>query len=187
MSRTRVLLVAMVALVGMIPLIAFPGAAGAAQHPNAPVVEDVDVTFPAPNLTARCGFPVTVHVYGTLTVKAHPGGADRVQFRYTHTFSGPGGSVSVNRVENARITLTVSPDGTEVESVTSTGQLMYHNVLPGHGSIANNSGREVFEITWRYDAASDSWVEVEFQSYFDSGPNDGLSDADFAMICDQLG
>jgi hypothetical protein len=186
MSRTRLLLLTVALLVGLTPLIASPGTAGAAQNPNKPVVEEVDDTFLAPNLTNRCGFEVWAHVHGTLTVKAHPSGADRVQFRYTHTFSGPGGSVSVNRVENARITLTVLPDGTEVDHITATGTLMYHMVIPGYGSIANNSGREVFEITWRWDEDLQDWIEVDYQLYFDSGPNNELSDAEYAVICEHL-
>ncbi len=185
MFRTRLLLLAVAIVVGMAPLIASPGTAGAAQNPNKPVELSVDETFLAPNLTSRCGFDVWAHVYGTFTIKAHPGGADLLRFRYTHTFSGPGGSVSVKRVENARATLTVSPDGTEVESITATGTLMYHMVLPGHGSIGNNSGREVFQVTWAQDA-SGNWYEVDYQVFFDSGPNNELSDAEFALICEYL-
>lgn len=163
------------------------GAVAAQGNPNAPYREEVDVSFAAPNLTRECGFPVTAHVYGTLTIKAHPSRADRVQVRYMHAFGGPGGSVSVNRVENAWITITVLENGTEIEYLTATGQLMYHNVLPGVGSIGNNSGREVFEVTWRYDEETGKWIEVGFESYHDSGPNNGFSDDEWKLLCSKLG
>lgn len=186
MSRTRLLVIAVIFFVGMTPLLALPGGVGAAQNPNKPVVEEVEATFPAPTLTAQCGFDVTAHVYGTLTIKAHPRGADHVQYRYTHTFSGPGGSISVNRVENAKITVTALSDDIEVETFIATGTLMYHLVIPGYGSIANNSGREVFQATWQWDAASEAWLLVDEQILFDAGPNDEFSDADFAAICAEL-
>lgn len=184
--RARWLLLAMALLVGMAPLIASPGAAGAAQNPNKPVELPVDETFPAPNLTAQCGFPVTAHVFGTFTFNVQPSGVELWRIRYDHVFSGPGGSVSVNHIENVKFTSTTSPDGTIVDTITATGTLLYHNVLPGHGSIGNNSGREIIQITWQYDEASDTWVEVDFQVIFDSGPNDGFSDEDFALICAEL-
>lgn len=186
-SRRHLLLLAMAVLVGMTPLLALPGGVGAAQNPNKPVVEEVESTFPAPTLTAQCGFEVWAHVHGTLTIKAHPTGADHVQYRYTHTFSGPGGSISVKRVENAKITVTDLSDDIEVETFIATGTLMYHLVIPGYGSIVNNSGREVFQTTWQWDAASEDWLMVDEQIVFDAGPNDGFSDADYAAICGLLG
>jgi hypothetical protein len=94
--------------------------------------------------------------------------------------------VTFNHVENVKFTTTISPDGTLVETVTATGTLLYHNVVPGHGAIGNNSGREVFQLTWQYDEELGEYVEVDFQVLFDAGPNDELTDAEFAVICAQL-
>ncbi|MDQ3044355.1 MAG: hypothetical protein M3R06_04275 [Chloroflexota bacterium] len=186
MPRTRWLLLAMALLVGITPLMASPGTVGAVPGPNKPIVFPVDETFPAPRLTRICGVDVTAHVFGTFTVKMLPSGLEIDRIRYQHVFSGPGGSLTYNHVENVKFTTTTSPDGTLVETFTATGTLLYHSVLPGHGSIANNSGREVFQITWRYDEELDEWVEEDFQVLFDAGPNDELTDAEFAVICEQL-
>jgi hypothetical protein len=186
MSRTRWLVLAMALLIGITPLMAPPGTGGAAPGPNQPVVFPVDETFPAPNLTNRCGVAVTAHVFGTFTVKLLPGGVEIWRIRYQHVFSGPGGSLTVNHIENVKFTATTSPDGTLVETVTATGTLLYHNVLPGHGSIGNNSGREILRFTWQYDEELGEFVLVEFQVLFDAGPNNEVSDAEFAVICEEL-
>ncbi len=185
MSRTRWRLLAMI-LLGITPVLAFPGFVGAEPHPNKPIVLPVDETFPAPNLTRRCGFPVTAHVFGTVTIVSTPGGVYLERIRFEHVFTGPGGSLTVNRVENVKVTTTTSPDGTLVDTITATGTLMYHFVVPGHGSIANNSGREVFQITYQYDEELGEYVEADFQVPFDAGPNNGLTDAEFAVICEAL-
>lgn len=186
MSRTRCLLLTMAFLVGITPMMAFPGASGAAPNPNKPIVLPVDETFQAPFLTNRCGFDVWVHVFGTFTIKVRPSGAEFVRVRTQHVFSGPGGSLTVNRVENAKVTVTTSPDGTLVETVTATGTLLYHNVVPGHGSIGNNSGREIVQVTWQYDEELGEYVPVDFQVLFDAGPNNEVTDAEFAVICAEL-
>ncbi len=186
MSRTRWLLLAMAFLVGITPLMASPGTVGAAPNPNKPIVLPVDETFPAPNLTRRCGFPVTAHVFGTVTIVSTPGGVQIEHVRFEHVFTGPGGSQTVNQIANVKINMTTSPDGTLVETITLTGQLMYHQIVPGTGSIGNNSGRIVEQVTYQYDQELKEWVEVDFQVLFDSGPNDELTAADFALICAQL-
>lgn len=186
MSRTRLLLLAIALLVGMTPLLASPRSGGAAPGSNQPIVLPVDVTFPAPNLTNRCGVDVTAHVSGTFTFKVLPNGVELDRIRYQHAFSGPGGSLTVNRAENIKFTTTTSPDGTFVDTFTITGTLMYHFVVPGHGSIGNNSGREILQFTWQYDEELEDYVLVDEQVLFDAGPNDELSDADFAVICEQL-
>jgi hypothetical protein len=182
--RSRLLLLA-IAIVAFMPLASF-GTVGAAQNPNKPIVLPVDVTFPAPTLTRECGFDVTAHVFGTFTVKVKPNGVEHLRIRYDHVFSGPGGSVTAKHTENVKYTATFSPDGTLVEDITATGTLLYHIVLPGHGSLANNSGREVIQITWQYDEDLGEYVEVDFQLLSDSGPNDELSDADWAVLCAEL-
>ena len=186
MLRTRWLLLAAAFLVGMTSLTASAGTVGAAPNPNKPVVFPVDETFPAPNLTNRCGFDVTAHVFGTFTVKLLPNGVEIDRIRYQHVFTGPGGSLTSNHVENVKFTSTTSPDGTLVETVTATGTLLYHIVVPGHGSIVNNSGREVFQVTWQYDEELGEYVEVDFQVLFDSGPNSEADDADYAVMCGEL-
>jgi hypothetical protein len=170
----------------LLTMMASPGTVGAAPGPNKPIVLPVDETFPAPNLTNRCGFDVTAHVFGTFTVKVLPSGVEIDRIRYQHVFSGPGGSVAFNHVENIKFTATTSPDGTLVETVTATGTLLYHSVVPGHGAIGNNSGREIFRITWQYDEELGEYVEVDFQVLFDAGPNDEFNDADFAVVCAEL-
>jgi hypothetical protein len=185
MSRTRYLLLAMALLVAIVPLVASPGTVGAAPGPNKPIVLPVDETFPAPRLTNRCGFGVTAHVFGTFTFKVLPNGVELDRIRYQHVFSGPGGSVAFNHVEDVKYTATTSPDGTLVETVTATGTLLYHAVVPGHGAIDNNSGREIFQFTWRYDEELGDYV-VDEVVLFDAGPNNESSDADYAVICAEL-
>lgn len=186
MSRTRWLLLAMALFVGMTPLMGSPNTVKAAPNPNKPIVFLVDDTFPAPNLTRRCGFDVTAHVFGAFMVKVLPSGVEIARIHYQHVFSGPGGSVTYNHVESLKFSTTISADGTKVETVTATGTLLYHAVVPGHGSIGNNSGREVFQITWQYDEELGEFVEVDFQVLFDSGPNNELTDAELAVICGEL-
>ena len=186
MSPTRWLLLAMTFLFGLTPMLASPRLVGAEPSPVKPIVIPVDETFQAPNLTRICGFSVMAHVLGTIAVSTRPGGVgfDRVRFQYD--FIGPGGSRSVTVIENYTYTTIASPDGTLVETLTITGRLRYHNIVPGLGSISNNAGREVLLITYQYDEELSEYVEVDFQVLFDAGANDPPTDADFAVICAEL-
>lgn len=186
MSRARWLLLAIAVLLSMAPMVVSPGAAGAAPGPNKPIVVPIDRTFPSPNFTNRCGFDVSAHQFGTFTFKVLPNGIEHDKIRYQYVFSGPGGSLPVKVVENVTYTATISPDGTLVESLTVTGMLRFHPVLPGHGALANNSGREISQITLQYDEELGEYVEVDFQVLFDAGTNDPLSDADYAILCAEL-
>ncbi len=132
--------------------------------------------------TSRCGVDIWVHVFGTFTVKVLPNGVEHGRIRYKHVFSGPGGSVSVNHIENVKYTATTSPDGTLVETIKATGQLLYHTVVPGHGTINNNSGHEIIQITWQYDEELGEYVEVDFQVLFEAGPDNNFDDAFWAVI-----
>ena len=183
MSRTRWLLLAIALLVGITPLMASPGAVGAEPNPNKPIVFPVDETFQAPNATNRCGFDVWAHVFGTFTVKVLPNGVEHWRIRYQHVFSGPGGSVAVNHIENVKFSAITSPDGTLVETIMASGTLLYHNVVPGHGSFNNNSGREIVQITWQYDEELGAYVEVDFQVLFEAGPDNNFDDAFWAEFC----
>ena len=189
MSRTRWLLLAMVFLAGFTPLMAAPGSVGAAPGSNSkkPTVIYIDDTFLAPNLTFQCGFDVWAHFVGTVTTSVRRDGVliERVNLR--RIFTGPGGSLTAVDTGVNKITETISPDETTVViTITSTGSLPYHIVVPGHGSVSNNSGREVIQITLEWDEATGEYVEVDFQVLFDKGPNDEATDADFAVICDEL-
>ncbi len=187
MSRLRCLLLAMAALIGIVPVLASPGSVGAEPGPYKPIVLPVDETFLAPNLTRHCGVPIEAHVFGTVTAKLLPTGVQTEHVRLEYVFSGPGGSLSnLSLVENVKITTTTSPDGTLVETVTATGKLLHHNVVPGHGALANNSGREIVQFTWQYDEELGEYVLVDFQVLFDAGPINELTDADFAVICEAL-
>jgi hypothetical protein len=183
MLRKHHLSLALAVLVAITSVVAAPLAPAAAQNPNKPVTEYVDDTFPAPNLTAQCGFKVTARVTGTFTFHVKPDGTELAHIRFQHTFTGPGGSVTVNRTENVKFTLTILEDGTEVEDLVISGTLMYHMVLPGHGSIANNSGREILQLTWQWDEDLEDWNLIDEQVFFDAGPNDALSADEFAIIC----
>ena len=189
MTRTRWLVLALVFLAGLTPLIAAPGSVGAAPGPNAnkPTVIYIDDTFLAPNLTLQCGFDVWAHFVGTITTSVRRDGVviDRVNLR--RIFTGPGGSLTVVDVGVDKITETISPDGTTVViTVTASGSLPYHQVVPGHGSVGNNSGHEILQVTLEWNEATGEYVEVDFQVLFDAGPNDELTDADFAVICAEL-
>jgi hypothetical protein len=189
MSRTRWFLLALACLAGITPLVAAPSAVLAAPgpSPNKPVVIPIDDTFVAPNLTAQCGFEVWAHVSGTITVKVLPNGIELDHARLTYDFTGPGGATSTHRVENQKYSATLSPDGTLVESITATGELAYHAIVPGSGSLGNNSGREVVQLTWQYDESVGDYVLVDEQVFFDSGPNDEVTADDYAIICGVLG
>ncbi len=39
---------------------------------------------------------------------------------------------------------------------------------------------------WQYDEELDDYVPVDFHVLFDAGPNDELTDADVAVICERL-
>jgi hypothetical protein len=187
MSRTRWLLLAMVCLLGITPLMASPGTAGAAPGGNKPTVMYVDDTFLAPNLTAHCGFDVWAHLVGTVRSSVQGNGVviERVNLRWT--FTGPGGSLTVVDTGVDKVTETASPDGTTVIlEITSNGSLPYHQVVPGSGSVVNNSGHEIVQITLQWDEAAQDFVEVDFQVLSDAGPNDEVTDEDFAVICDYL-
>ncbi|HMM42030.1 MAG TPA: hypothetical protein PKA95_09030, partial [Thermomicrobiales bacterium] len=135
----------------------------------------------------QCGFDVWAHFVGTITssVRGDGGLIDRVHLR--RIFSGPGGSLTVVDVGVDTITETISPDGTTVViTVTTTGSLPYHSVVPGHGTVANNAGHEILQITLEWDEVAGEYVEVDFQVLFDAGPNDDFSDEDYAMICAEL-
>jgi hypothetical protein len=186
MSRVRWFLLALTVFVALAPVLAFPGAAGAAPGANKPIVLAVDDTFPAPNLTNHCGFDVWAHVSGTFTVKVLRNGIELDRIRYEHVFSGPGGSFAVNHVENVTLTSTTSADGTQIDTIGVRGTLLYHAVVPGHGSVGNNSGREVIQFTWQYDEQIGDFVLIGEQVLADSGPNDTLNDADYAVICELL-
>jgi hypothetical protein len=162
-------------LVGRTAVMASPGTVSAAPEPNKPIVLSVDDTFQAPNLPNRCGFDVWAHVFGTFTFKVQPIGVERDRIRFQHVFSGPGGSFAVNHIENVKYTVTTLLDGTLLETVMAKGTLHYHPVVPGHGSIGNNSGHEVLQFTWGYDEELGDYVL-----------DDELSDADYAVICAQL-
>jgi hypothetical protein len=177
---------AIAVLIGIAPLMAFPNAVGAEPNPNKPIVFPVDDTFLAPMATNRCGVDIWVHVFGTFTVKVLPNGVEHWRIRYDHVFSGPSGSVSVNHIENVKFTAITMPDGTLVDTVSATGQLLYHDVVPGLGSFNNNSGREVLRITWQYDEELGEYVEVDFQVLFEAGPDNNFDDAFWALFCAQL-
>jgi hypothetical protein len=189
MLRTRWILLAIACLAAITPLVTSSGTVAAAPGPksNKPTVLYFDDTFEAPNLTRECGFPVTAHFVGTISVSVHPNGVQIERVNFRRNFIGPVNSLTVVDVGVDKITQTVSPDGNMVVlSITTTGSLPYHQVVPGHGSIGNNSGHEILQITLEWDEELGEYVEVDFQVLFDAGPNDELTDEDFAVICDYL-
>jgi|GEM_PF-7010888 len=189
MSRTRWILLAIACSLGITPLIASPGSVEAAPGPksNKPIVVYVDDTFVAPNLTARCEFTVMAHFVGTIRTSVKKSGVQMDQFHIQRNFIGPSGN-TLTAMETGPSTFSesISEDGqTIVITITNSGQLPYHMVVPGYGSVANNSGREVIQITLQWDEELDDYMEVDFQ-VFDPGPNDELSDEDYAAICGYL-
>jgi hypothetical protein len=59
-------------------------------------------------------------------------------------------------------------------------------VVPGYGSIANNSGHEVLQITLQWDATVDDYVEVDFQVLLDAGQSDDLTADEWTAVCNYL-
>jgi hypothetical protein len=186
-KRIRIALVFAV-LLGIVPLMVFPNAVGAETNQNKPIVFPVDDTFQAPRATSNCGFDVWVHVVGTFTVKVLPNGVEHWRIRYDHVFSGPGGSLSVNHIGNIKFTAITLPDGgTLIETVNATGTLLYHTVVPGHGTINNNSGHEILQFTWQYDEELGEYVLVDEQVLFEAGQDNDFDDASFwAVFCAEL-
>ena len=187
MLRGRLVFFAMVFLAAMTSVAGFAGNASARSdpNPNQPVVETVDVTFPAPTMSAQCGFDVSVNVYGTFTLQFLNNGAVRAQFRYDHMFIGPGGNFSVNHTENILDTVVVLTDGSMVQTIRATGNLLYHTVVPGYGTIGNNSGNETIQFTSVWNETTEEYELVDVQ-FFDAGPNNELSDEDFQVLCGLL-
>jgi hypothetical protein len=189
MSRTRWLSLVIALLAAIVPSTAFFGAVDAKPgNPNKPIVIPIDETFQAPNLSNQCGFYVEAHVYGTFTLKVLRNGIEIDRERYDYDFTGPSGVTlsSIHLVTNIKYTATYSPDGRLVESITASGALANHVVVPGYGSLANNSGHEIFQLTWQYDESVGDYVLVDEQVWFDSGPNDELTAAEYAVICAYL-
>ena len=102
-------------------------------------------------------------------------------------FTCPGGSLTVVDTGVDKITETVLPDGNSIVlNITTTGSLPYHQVVPGEGTVGNNAGHEILQITLQWDGAAGEFTEVDFQVPFDVGPNDEVTDEDFAVMCDYL-
>jgi hypothetical protein len=189
MSRIRWFLLAMVLLAGLAPLMPSPDGVRAAPGPNSnkPMVTYIDDTFLAPNLTAQCGFDVWAHFVGTIRSSVRKDGVLIERINLRRIFTGPGGSLTVVDTGVDKITETISPDGTTIViTITSNGSLPYHTVVPGHGTVANNAGHEVIQITLEWDEAAGEYVEFDFQFLADAGPNDDFSDADYVVICAAL-
>jgi hypothetical protein len=189
MSRIRSILLSFACLAGIVPLVAAPSSIAAAPgpNPNKPIVIPVDDTFQAPNLSTQCGFYVEAHVYGSFTFKVLRNGIEMDRLHVTYDFTGPGGTTTTHRVENVKYTATYSADGILVESITASGDLAYHVIVPGSGSLGNNSGHEVVQLTWQYNEGTGEYDLVDEQVWFDSGPNDDVTAEDYAIICGVLG
>jgi hypothetical protein len=154
---------------------------------NKPTVIYIDDTFEAPNLTRECGFSVTAHFVGTIRVSVQHNGVQIERVNLRRIFTGPVNSLTVIDTGVDKITETVSSDGsTVVLEITSNGSLPYHQVVPGSGSVVNNAGHEVIQVTLQRDEATGDYVEVDSQVLVDAGPNDEITDEDFTVICDYL-
>jgi hypothetical protein len=190
MSRTRWFLLALTCLIGITPLIASPGSVGAAPgpKPNKPIVLSIDDLFLAPNLTDNCGFDVWAHFVGTIKTSWRRSGIQVDQYHIERTYTGPSGN-SLRQMDTGPSTISewVSEDGqTIVLSITNSGQIPHHMVVPGYGSIANNSGHEVLQITLQWDATVGGYVEVDFQVLLDAGQSDDLTADEWTAVCNYL-
>jgi hypothetical protein len=119
----------------------------------------VNVTGPAPRLTAICGVPVTRNDVRTYTVFTYPDGSMLVVLNganYT-VFTGPGGTVTVHFA--GAMKLTPNGDGTYlIEDQGNTGL----NTSNGEGPIAGSAGRTVLIGT--FDPATLGVTTIELIS-----------------------
>jgi hypothetical protein len=172
-----------VALVALVTLALTVGQAAASVPTGKPITIPIDDTFVAPRLTANCGFEVTQHITGTIRVTEDPDtGAFLTRIALKRTFSGPGGSLTFPDVGLDKLLSRTIDGDILVDVIASSGVLPFRFVIPGHGIIAANIGRDVVSITVDLSTGE----ELDFVILEDAGLNLEFTDEDVAIICDYL-
>ena len=145
-------------------------------------VFDVNDVFVDEFLTEGCGFEVIHTVTGRIKVSADQDGFFIARFALKHTVTGPGGSLTWPDVGIDKL-LSVTDDGvTRVETIAATGVLGIRIVVPGHGVVEANTGREIRVIT--FDLVNEEIIA--FQVLFDKGNSEPFDEGDMAIICGAL-
>jgi hypothetical protein len=166
----------------LLPLIAFTLALtvglGGARAATEPVVAhySLNVTRPAPVLTAICGIPVTRNDVRTYTVFTYEDGSMLVVLNGANftVFTGAGGSVTVRYAGSIR--LTPNGDGTYlIEDQGNTGL----NTSIGEGLISGSAGRSVLVGTFSPATLGITTIEVISQTGV-------VSETDLAAMCPTL-
>lgn len=147
--------------------------AAVAVAPSVDVIP-INSTFTAPQLSAACGFTVTRHVEGRLTVRTFSDtNADFVreldQYNLVETVSAGGKTLSTRTVQN--IAVEVLSDGSYTVSFVGTD---FRLPVPGSGIAFGSVGRLVLHF-----AADNTFLGVD--------QDVGASAADVAAICSALG
>jgi hypothetical protein len=172
-----------VTLVALVMLALAVGQAAASVPTGKPITIPIDDTFVAPNLTANCGFEVTLHEYGTIRVTEDPEtGAFLARVALKRTFSGPGGSLTFPVVGLDKLLSRTIDGNILVDVVASSGVNAVRWVIPGHGIVVANIGRDVVRITVDLSTGE----ELDFVVLEDAGLNLDLTDEALAIICDYL-
>lgn len=175
MSRTRIA-IAVLALFGA--LLALPGGALAAKPQTIAVDDAVVDDF----LTDACGFEVLHTVAGTIRVSEDAQGFVLARFSLKHTLTGPGGSLAFPDVGIDKLLAVDADSGTRVETVLATGVLGIRIVVPGHGVVAANTGREIRVFT--IDPATGEVTDFRLEA--DTGLDRQLDAAGLAAVCAAL-
>jgi hypothetical protein len=167
MQKRLMLLCALVGCVGV------STASPAAAHAPTTDVIPVDDTFVPPQLSAACGFSVTRHVVGTLTIRTFldsTGSFSREldQYRLVETLSANGQTLVGRTTQNIQVVLL--DDGSYTVAVMGTD---FRASVPGAGISFGSVGR----LLLLFDA-DDNLLSVE--------QDVGNVQSDFAALCKAL-
>jgi hypothetical protein len=121
-------------------LVALSGTNGYATSPTTETIL-ISQTFPAKALTASCGFAVTGHIEGSLTVKTfvdQSGNFAREidSYHLVNTFTANGHTITGRTSQQIQVTLL--SDGSYTVAFNGTDTVM---TLPGEGVVFGNVGR----------------------------------------------
>ena len=143
-------------------------ASSSIAHAAPPTIDTFDFsnTFPAPMLSAACGFPVTGHIEGRLTVKTFvnkSGGFTKEidSFHLVNSFTANGHTLFGRTSQQVKVTLL--PNGSYTVAFTGADTIL---TLPGSGVVLGNVGRLVLLFSSDNDLLN--VVQEAGQSFLDT-------------------
>ncbi|MGH2381735.1 MAG: hypothetical protein ACRDG7_11010 [Candidatus Limnocylindria bacterium] len=152
------------------------------------IVEDVDVTFLDPFLSAECGFDVSVTLAGHLKTRIWTdaeGVLDRegITLNLHGTFSAGGATLSFVDAGTDMV-VPLKGGGIRVEARGNFGLV----TAPGHGPISGSSGQFVFTITPVLDDAGNPVLDEEGNpvTVFEVVAESGVLAEDLDAFCSVL-